>query len=1628
MKLDRVVPVIRFVAGQRRVGSGYRIAGRLVLTAAHCVRGSDLSVWLPGGEHPARILLVGGDTGDQSVDLALIEIDAAGRTPAAPVPQTPCGRIDRSASYQITGCVAVGYPEFKASDKAPFTTEQLNGWIPSGSGLVDTAEGRREGLLTLRAEGSPPRPLPTTQTTLEARSAGSVWAGMSGAAVFAGDVLVGVVAEQHLPEGDGSLNVVPLDWADRLPPADRDLMLAAFGVSATSALAVVGGTEPRPPLAGLIPLPPRAFQNRPDVQRALRDAVAAAAGPVVLAGMGGSGKSVLAARLAHDVRGHADPELAAATPDGAAWVTVGRDRPVAAVQLELARALGDQAPDLGADWRSGQALLLQLAAQRRGLVVLDDVWSLESYRPLQLAAPGVRIVITTRNMLLARDLGAVQVEVAELARADARSLLAAAAGVEVADLPAVADAALDEVGDLALGVAMVGAIIAQHGSRYWGPLLQRLRGRQLDKIGYRFTDYEHATLLRAVQVAVDDLDPEDRQSWYELAVFAVGTPAPANALRMLWADRDDDALDTAERIDRFLGRSLLQPVGEDHYRLHDLQIDVAARQLGEQLAQVHGRLLDRYRREITDVLGLSERDWPSVLRELASLGPADPRWARVDDGYLFDHLVYHLHEAGRDTELHALVDGYDWMCVHLARGGIAGLLNDYAAYPQPRPADVGIIQDALQLSANVLATQPEQLPGHLIGRMLASPDPAIRALLADIRSRDSRVGWLFPQTPYALSSPGGPLRNTLHGHTGVVRGIAVTPDGTRAVSASPDGTLRVWDLATGTTSKILADATAPLTAVAITPDGTRVLASGHHEVWVWELATGNKMAVLTGAGSEVGSVVVTPDGTRALATCGRDVCVWDLASGEVVATLSGDDGGLYALAVTPDGTRAIAASVDQPLQVWDLATGATTGMLYHTSSALTVAVTPDSSRAVAGHDDGKLTVWDLATGTRLRILEGHDGYVRAVAVTPDGTRAVSAGDDRTLRVWDLATGDIVEILEGHGDEVLAVAVTPDGGRVISGGSDHTLRVWDLASGTTTPTARSTLRGHDGPVTGVAVTSDGTRAVSVGSFDGTLRVWDLATGTLATTIDGHGEGMDAVALSPDGARAVTGDYHGSLRVWDLATGMVIRTLTIQDGYGEVSAVAITPDGTRAVSNVGRGDYSLRVWDLATGQTVKILTGHTKFVLALVVTPDGSRAVSTSFDGTLRVWDLATGTAVKTIGGQGGGVDAVAVTPDGTRAVCGASDNTLYVCDLATGDILNVFEGHTDSVNAISVTPDGTRAVSASMDGTIRLWDLATGITAPRLHSHAQPVEAVAVTADGTRAVSVSHDDTLRVWDLATGATVKTLGIVNTGRHYSSLAAVAVTPDGTRAISGGLNSQLDEYQLRVWDLVTGERKYNLVGHTKPVTAVAVTADGTRAISGSLDGTLRVWDLASRRRAVKTLRGHHGEVNAVTVSADGRRAISGGVNSALDENQLRVWDLATGAVLKAMTGHLGPVHAVAVTSDGTRAVSADHDGALRVWDLATAALVKTLTGHTNPAFAVAVTPDDARAISAGDGTVRVWDLATASELARWIPDHAPRTCAAVPTDPGLVVYGDERGAVHVLRFHPAGEMSVASAGTPS
>ena len=68
---------------------------------------------------------------------------------------------------------------------------------------------------------------------------------------------------------------------------------------------------------------------------------------------------------------------------------------------------------------------------------------------------------------------------------------------------------------------------------------------------------------------------------------------------------------------------------------------------------------------------------------------------------------------------------------------------------------------------------------------------------------------------------------------------------------------------------------------------------------------------------------------------------------------------------------------------------------------------------------------------------------------------------------------------------------------------------------------------------MAVTADGARAVS-GSSDGSVRVWDLVASREQATLTGHAGQVFSVAVTADKALAVSGGEDGSVRVWDVTT--------------------------------------------------------------------------------------------------------------------------------------------------------------------------------------------------------------------------------------------------------------------------------------------------------------------------------------------------------------------------------------------------------------------------------------------------------------------------------------------------------------
>ncbi len=195
---------------------------------------------------------------------------------------------------------------------------------------------------------------------------------------------------------------------------------------------------------------------------------------------------------------------------------------------------------------------------------------------------------------------------------------------------------------------------------------------------------------------------------------------------------------------------------------------------------------------------------------------------------------------------------------------------------------------------------------------------------------------------------------------------------------------------------------------------------------------------------------------------------------------------------------------------------------------------------------------------------------------------------------------------------------------------------------------------------------------------------------------------------------------------------------------------------------------------------------------------------------------------------------------------------------------------------------------------------------------------------------------------------------------------------------------------------------LAHSSGINAVAFSPDGKLLLSGGADRTLKLWDAATGR-LIRTYRGHSEEVFAVAFSPDGTRLLS----SSWD--MIKLWDTATGrpiATLDESDHRVHQVRSVAFSPDGMRLLSGSGDKTLKLWDAGNGKLVRTFEGHTGQVTSVAFSPDGTRLLSgSGDSTLGLWDAAT-GQLIRTIKGHSGwvRSVAFSP-DGTRVLSGDDK-----------------------
>jgi cytochrome c len=275
-----------------------------------------------------------------------------------------------------------------------------------------------------------------------------------------------------------------------------------------------------------------------------------------------------------------------------------------------------------------------------------------------------------------------------------------------------------------------------------------------------------------------------------------------------------------------------------------------------------------------------------------------------------------------------------------------------------------------------------------------------------------------------------------------------------------------------------------VTGIAVTPDGTRLLsASFDNSLVLWDLASGSKLATLEGHAAAVTAVAMFPDGHHAVsASDDRTIGYWDLDRSRLVARWSGHDGKVAALAVAPDGALVASGGWDGELRLWDPERG-DSRLLRHQETAINaVAIAPDGSMLASGDHDGRIALWSLSERRLLATIGGSGFAVNALRFMPDG-RLIAASADMTVRLWDLAARRELRRYEGNDEPLTALALTSDGAIVAAGGARGTMMLWHVVDGSFVG-ARYAQRG---PVFALAFTGDGQILLS-GGLDGKIRVW------------------------------------------------------------------------------------------------------------------------------------------------------------------------------------------------------------------------------------------------------------------------------------------------------------------------------------------------------------------------------------------------------------------------------------------------------------------------------------------------------------------------------------------------------------
>ena len=307
-------------------------------------------------------------------------------------------------------------------------------------------------------------------------------------------------------------------------------------------------------------------------------------------------------------------------------------------------------------------------------------------------------------------------------------------------------------------------------------------------------------------------------------------------------------------------------------------------------------------------------------------------------------------------------------------------------------------------------------------------------------------------------------------------------------------------------------------------------------------------------------------------------------------------------------------------------------------------------------------------------------------------------------------------------------------------------------------------------------------------------------------------------------------------------------------------------------------------------------------------------------------------------------SIIATPE---AACSEQSPTIFEVSLASRET---------GIEETVFSPDG-RYVLSGGGGFVRVWDLLTG-------------RSGRVFGDGESS-SFHYGNTLfspngkyafwaapkgKLWDIATGRLIRS----NKPNYYAK--AFAFSPDSVTILYAGEDKSSGAYTCWLWNVSTGKQvKFDTIeGHLDRINDAAFSPDGRYVITGSNDFTLKLWDVASGKM-MRTLEGHTSPVEKVAFSPDSQYVLSTERRPPA-KHETRIWEVGFGVESRTLPFDL--FNKVSFSSDGRYILTGT-----RIYDFLTGEIV--LSVPAQKANMATFSPDGHVILTKSHGKLELWDM---------------------------------------------------------